>query len=185
MKILVAFDGSDCGLAAVEETARTPWPRGSLVKIFSVIPLPLPAATMPIPAGTYEELQRAWEDRSLAAITQALARFAEIAGAQTETISKAVKGDPRTAILDEAERWGADLIVLGTHGHNLIERLWLGSVSRAVVSHAKCSVQVVRRGKTRPEPPRSMRILLAIDGSGFGDVAVQQIAGRPWPAATT
>jgi nucleotide-binding universal stress UspA family protein len=186
MKILVAVDGSDCGLAAAEEAARTPWPRGSLVKILSVIPTPLPAApwAMPLTGNTYEEWPRTFEDRSLAAVTQALARFAELAGAETETMSKTVKGDPRTAILDEAERWGANLIILGTHGYNAFERLWLGSVSRAVISHAKCSVQVVRCGKPMSGQPKGRRILLAIDGSGFSDLAVQEVAGRPWPAGT-
>jgi hypothetical protein len=47
-------------------------------------------------------------------------------------------------ILDEAERWGADLIVVGSHGYRAWERFLLGSVSQAVVSHAKCSVAVVR-----------------------------------------
>ena len=47
-------------------------------------------------------------------------------------------------ILDEAERWGADLIVVGSHGRRGLKRLWLGSVSQAVVSQAKCSVEIVR-----------------------------------------
>jgi nucleotide-binding universal stress UspA family protein len=186
MKILVAVDGSACGLAAVKEAAGTPWPRGSLVKILSVMTEPGPASqwAMPLPGGTYEELQRAWENRSLAAITQALAEFAKIAGAQTETMSKIVKGNPKTAILDEAEHWGADLIILGTHGYSVLERLWLGSVSRAVIAHAKCSVQVVRCGRDQADQSKGRRILLAIDGSGFSDVAVQEIAGRPWSAGT-
>jgi nucleotide-binding universal stress UspA family protein len=47
-------------------------------------------------------------------------------------------------ILEEAERWDADLIVLGSHGYGLWQRFLLGSVSQAVVSHARCSVEVVR-----------------------------------------
>jgi nucleotide-binding universal stress UspA family protein len=185
MKILVAVDGSDCGLAAVEEAARTPWPRGSLVKLLSVIPDPPVAAPWaPMPGVTYQEWQRSFEDRSLAAITLALARFAEIAGPETETMSKTVKGDARSAILEEAEHWGADLIILGTHGYHALERLWLGSVSRAVVPHAKCSVQIVRRPKTSATGMKGFKILLAIDGSGFSDEAARQIAGRPWPPGT-
>jgi nucleotide-binding universal stress UspA family protein len=53
-------------------------------------------------------------------------------------------GSPRTVILDEAESWGANLIVVGSHGYRAWERFLLGSVSQAVVSHAKCSVEVVR-----------------------------------------
>ena len=47
-------------------------------------------------------------------------------------------------ILDVAEEWGADLIVVGSHGYRALKRFLLGSVSHSVVSHAKCSVEVVR-----------------------------------------
>jgi nucleotide-binding universal stress UspA family protein len=59
--------------------------------------------------------------------------------------SKVLPGSPRSAILEEAERWKADLIVVGSHGYGAWQRLVLGSVSQAVVLHAKCSVEVVRR----------------------------------------
>ena len=58
------------------------------------------------------------------------------------------QGDPRTVIVDEAAEWGADLIVLGSHGHTGLTRLLLGSVAQAVVAHAPCSVEVVRRRRT-------------------------------------
>ena len=61
-----------------------------------------------------------------------------------EVVSQSVPGPPRAVILDEAESWGADLIVIGSHGYGRLERLFLGSVSQSVVSHAKCSVEVVR-----------------------------------------
>jgi nucleotide-binding universal stress UspA family protein len=43
------------------------------------------------------------------------------------------------------EGWGADLVVLGSHGYGFLDRLILGSVSQFVLSHATCSVEVVRR----------------------------------------
>jgi nucleotide-binding universal stress UspA family protein len=58
------------------------------------------------------------------------------------------QGSPRSVILDEAESWGADLVVVGSHGYGAWQRFLLGSVSQAVVSHAKCSVEVVRCKRT-------------------------------------
>jgi nucleotide-binding universal stress UspA family protein len=136
---------------------------------------------MSMPTGSYQEWERIFEERSVENTAQAMARFGEIACAQTEVTTKTLKGDPRIAILDEAEHWGADLIVVGTHGYNALERLWLGSVSRAVASHAKCSVEVTRRRKVQGADGKAMRILLAVDGSEFGDAAVEEIAYRPWP----
>lgn len=52
-------------------------------------------------------------------------------------------------ILEEAEAFGADLIVVGSHGHGMLERFLLGSVSQAVALHASCSVEIVRGQKTQ------------------------------------
>ena len=55
-----------------------------------------------------------------------------------------VQGDPKSIILDDAKTWGADLIVLGSHGRKGLERFLVGSVSEAVLRHAHCSVEIVR-----------------------------------------
>jgi nucleotide-binding universal stress UspA family protein len=183
MKILLAVDGSEASLAAVEEAARTPWPTGSVVRIVSAAEFPFPTQqwAAPMPPGAYEEWERILEESSVENTARAMARFGEIAGAQTEMTAKTLKGDPKIAILDEAEHWGADLIVVGAHGYNALERLLLGSVSRAVASQAKCSVEIARRRKAQGADGKAMRILLAVDGSEFGDAAVEEIANRAWP----
>ena len=65
-------------------------------------------------------------------------------GPEATVKSDAIPGPPRVVILDEAESWGADLIVVGSNGYRAWERFLLGSVSQSIVSHAKCSVEVVR-----------------------------------------
>jgi nucleotide-binding universal stress UspA family protein len=184
MKILLAVDGSEAGFAAVEEAAKTPWPEGSVVRIISVAEAPMPIRewAAPLPPSSYEEWERFFEERSVETTAWAMARFDEIAGAQTEARAKTLRGDPKVVILDEAENWGADLIIVGTHGYSTLERLWIGSVSRAVATHAKCSVQIARpRGVRGAADEKAMKILLAVDGSDFGDATVEEIAGRPWP----
>ncbi|MBA3716005.1 MAG: universal stress protein [Pyrinomonadaceae bacterium] len=54
-------------------------------------------------------------------------------------------GDPRTVIVEEAEHWSADLIVVGARGYTGLAKFLMGSVSQAIVSGAPCSVMVVRR----------------------------------------
>lgn len=184
MKVLVAVDGSQYGLAAVDETARMPWPQDSEIKIISAIEMPTPVTvgTLPMPDNYYAEWEKALEDQATTNTTNALARFNEKGGNSVSASAKAVKGDPKTAILEEAEKWGADLIIVGTHGYNAFERFWLGSVSRHVASHAHCSVQIVRHKKNAATG--AMKILLAVDGSACGDKAVEEIAERPWPAGS-
>ena len=56
-------------------------------------------------------------------------------------------GDVREGIIDTAADWHADLIMVGSHGLNGLQRLLLGSVSEFVVRHASCSVEIVRTPK--------------------------------------
>lgn len=63
------------------------------------------------------------------------------------------KGDPREGIIDIAEEWQADWIVLGSRGHTALEQLLLGSTSDTVMQQAHCSVEIARparRGDLRP-----------------------------------
>jgi nucleotide-binding universal stress UspA family protein len=66
---------------------------------------------------------------------------------------------PVEGILDEAERFRADVIVVGWRGHGAVRRLLMGSVSRGVVRGAKCAVLVVSR------PQRVRRMVVGFDGS--------------------
>ena len=73
-------------------------------------------------------------------------RVADALKATTTSTETAVReGDPRSAIVDEADEWRADLIVVGSHGRTGVKRWLLGSVAQAIVGHAPCSVEVVRR----------------------------------------
>jgi nucleotide-binding universal stress UspA family protein len=78
--------------------------------------------------------------------TELTTRAAEKLEGKGFTVKTMVRdGDPRSVIVDEAANWSADLIVLGSHGYTGIKRFLLGSVALSVVSHAPCSVEVVRR----------------------------------------
>lgn len=53
-------------------------------------------------------------------------------------------GSPQETILKAAQEFKADLIVMGSHGRGAIPRFLLGSVSVAMITHAPCSVMIVR-----------------------------------------
>ena len=84
-------------------------------------------------------------------------------------------GRPASAIVDFAIANGSDLVVLGSHGHGLAERLNLGSIGSAVKHHVPCSVLVARG------PPTVKRVILATDGSQRSRLAVR--LGRDIAAA--
>lgn len=146
MKILLAVDGSACSERAVEEVARNPWPKGSEVKIISVLEMPVLPVMEPygVPPEYFAELEDAARKHAYSVLDAARLK---LEGGEDHTLritAEVLPGSPRQAILDEADEWGADLIVMGSHGYGSLKRFLLGSVSGAVMSHAKCSVEVVR-----------------------------------------
>jgi len=146
MKILLAIDGSPCSDAAVEEVGRRPWPEGTFIKVLTTYELPMPptAETWALPLNYFDEMDVALGKQAQNIVSSALKKLQPKVNKNLSLDGSVLPGPPRTVILDEAERWGADLIVVGSHGYRAWERFLLGSVSQAVVSHAKCSVEVVR-----------------------------------------
>ncbi len=59
--------------------------------------------------------------------------------------TKIVKGSPGREIVEEAERWDADLIIMGSHGYGFWKRAYLGSTSDKVIHYAPCSVLIIRK----------------------------------------
>jgi len=150
MKILLAIDGSTYSDAAVDEIARRPWPADSEVKIISVVEPTFEPGTEPwaLPPDYFDEIEKAEHDRALANVEGALSKLRVGADKSLKLTTSVLTGMPKRLILDEAEAWGADLIVVGSHGYGAWERFLLGSISNAVATHAKCSVEIVRRTKS-------------------------------------
>ena len=131
-KILVAYDGSDSAKRALAEAAKIA--DGSTVSVVSVAePLPrfgrAPAMLVP------EEVEEREHE-----LDEAGAILAK-AGIKATMVER--KGDPAARIVDEAEREGADLIVMGTRGLSSSKRFVLGSVGDEVLRRARCKVLVV------------------------------------------
>jgi len=146
MKILIATDGSKYGTAALEQgcliAEHMPMSEIMLVTAYE---LPGPIAAEPyISAPIYT--QEIVENLSTAAESVlASARRTVIRNCPAVPVNVLeVRGSAGAAIVDAAIEWGADLIVVGSHGHGFWGRTLLGSVSDEVVHHAPCSVMVVR-----------------------------------------
>jgi len=147
MKIILATDGSQFSEIAIGEVASRPWPAGSELRVISVIEPPLLPSTdtWAMPEGFYEDMASAAENDANSAINKAEEMLRDGETRDFVITTTLVKGHPRQAILEEAEAWGADLIVLGSHGYRGLTRLLLGSVAQAVAAHAQCSVEIVRK----------------------------------------
>jgi nucleotide-binding universal stress UspA family protein len=130
--------------------ANRPWPADSALRIISVAET-LPLEVLSLPPRYRDDIERAARHRAETIVERAIARLRE-SDARILPISSTIFIDsPKDAIVEEAERWGADLIVVGSHGYRGPERTLLGSVSQAVATQAKCSVEIARRRRQPSE----------------------------------
>jgi nucleotide-binding universal stress UspA family protein len=139
MKVLIAIDGSAYSQATVKELIGRPWPLHTEVRIISVAH----PTMMILLSGDVQLLKDEQEraSRDVAKVAEEIAKKAP----GLEVSTQVLEGSPKKMIVEEAERWGADLILVGSHGHGPAERFLLGSVAQAVAVHAPCSVEIVRR----------------------------------------
>jgi nucleotide-binding universal stress UspA family protein len=174
MKVLLAIDPSGVSQNVLTVAVERPWPPGTS---FCVIHVVDPAAFGRF-AGLIEEAERS-------ARTLVKAAADRVARSRHATTSEVLIGFPRKAIAEYAKEWGADFIMVGSHGHGALTRFLLGSVALAVLRTSHCSVEVVRaEPKGLPGSSHAMKILLATDGSAGSQAAVKSLVGRPWPSGS-
>ena len=193
MKLLIAYDGSECAESALDELTHAGLPTKGEALVMTVAEVWLP----PPPPSAYEivELAAAAKgplglERKYMAGSQAVKdadAMAEKAAARFKSNfpdwkvkHEAVWGSPTWELFSRAEEWKADLIVVGSHGRSALGRLFLGSISQWLLNEARCSVRVARAHKDEPDFP--VRIVVGVDGSRNAKAALDQITARHWPA---
>lgn len=149
MKILIATDGSEFSRAAIERGCGMLRADSSVeFRIISVYEQIVPMAAEPfaISAQYFQEMMEVARKQCVSFVEDAKQSVISAVGDAEVAIDTEVRlGAPVTVIIDEATDWGADLILLGSHGRGFWGRLTLGSVSDAVMHHAPCSVMIARK----------------------------------------
>jgi nucleotide-binding universal stress UspA family protein len=164
-RVLVATDGSEHARAAIATAVSFPWPAHTKVRVVaarrtraeyrrSILLSALDRGADAAAETARRSLSRRWPDVAVAVVDKV----------------------PVKGILEQAEKFAADVIVIGWRGHGALRRLLMGSVSRAVVRGARCSVLVVRRRV------RVRRIVVGLDGSAMAKRAVAVVEGLLPPA---
>lgn len=147
MKVMLAVDDSDHSEYALESVVKRPWAPGTQFLVFMV-------------CEPYHPDFAGWDEHAVEQAKQYARRLETTANAYVEKCANRIKeavpdcsveseviesGRIKETIIQRASTWSAELIVMGSHGRTGLERFLLGSVSQAVVSHAPCSVEIVKR----------------------------------------
>jgi nucleotide-binding universal stress UspA family protein len=145
MKVLLAIDGSDASMSAVAATAALAMPPGTSIEVVSVVPDSFAPEGSPWP-NVIRVDPPTDRDRILDDVEMRLMSIADRVRVGDRIVHvNVLRGRPATEIVLEAERWAADLIVMGARGLTATRRRRIGSVSSEVVDHAPCPVLVARR----------------------------------------
>jgi nucleotide-binding universal stress UspA family protein len=172
MNILITLDSSPTAQAALEAALARRWPPATEFRVLTV--LPQKAKWTNNQEGTRSSVPNAYTLVDDAANKVEARNPDSIATAQFD------EGDPAKCILKYAREWPADLIIVGSHDRSLMERMFMGSVSRAVFQDADCSVLIARK----VEPSQVYRVLVPIDDSFNSQIAVDTLLASRWPENT-
>jgi nucleotide-binding universal stress UspA family protein len=142
MKILLAVDDSKYSEAAAQAVVRQMRPEAAEVCVFHVV---VPLLLIPYGyMGQVETLEAAQQERLKEGKELAERTAQQLRSAGFQAYAATEEGEPKTAVLEKAARWAADMIFMGSHGRKGVDRFLLGSASEAVLRHAHCSVEIVR-----------------------------------------
>lgn len=194
MKILIAYDGSDCASDALEDLKFAGLPASTEAIILTVSETWLPSSRPE--AESFAELNDddpkwPWRKTALKIIAEserlALEAWERLRAdfPTWRVLHETTSGYPEWAVVGMANKLSPDLIVVGSQGRSSAGRLVLGSVSMKALSEARGSVRVARLSASRKGGNRSpVRIIAGVDGSIDSWLAIDTIARREWQAGT-
>jgi len=173
MKVIVAYDGSECADAALDDLWNAGLPGDTQFKVLSVMERWLP------PPSEFEVVEHVDHNDEYRILAMRAATRLRSMYPDCEVDVELGAGSPATAIIERADKWKPDLIVVGSHGRTALGRFFFGSVSQKVSHEAHCSTRV-SRGRVK-EPGAPVRLMVAVDGSKGAEVAARSAASRKWP----
>lgn len=190
MKVLIGYDGSEHSDAAIDDLRLAGLPRDCEVMIASIGDLLMSSPDLTevlsqtlMPARVEAGIKRAQShaEQVTQEATEAARRAKELVTdlfPEWNVRSEVLIGTPAWVLIDLADKWGADLVVVGSQGKSGLQRLFLGSVSKRVVTDAHVSVRVARPSVGAATP----RLLVCVDGSPAAEQAIYTVGKRVWPA---
>jgi nucleotide-binding universal stress UspA family protein len=160
MKVIIAVDESDQGKMLVRDVAQRTWKVGTEIMLLNVMELPAFERLAEWNAELRTQLKAKVKATSEDLLEYAATYLRENLASGCAVQKRSESGTPEEAIVTVAADWGADLIILGSHGRRGLAKLFLGSVAEAVAVHAPCSVEIVRREQVQEKRQKRKRALV-------------------------
>ena len=162
MKVLIAIDSSESSETVIAAMEARRWPGDTEAIVLNVVDI-IGSGSGVMDVGSIIEMERENAGRLVEAAAERL-------GATTLNVrGEVIDGMARNAIPFYAKEWGADFIIMGSHGHSGLVRFLLGSVAKQVLRSAPCSVEIVRartdeEGFVAERRDAGLMVMLATDG---------------------
>jgi nucleotide-binding universal stress UspA family protein len=192
IKLLIAYDGSSSADTALDDLSRAGLPAEADAIVICVADIFMPRVASSEgydPKAALMSYGSSAVERRREQVSQALEEARSWATNAREHLLKhfptwevrteARGHSPAWAIVQKADEWRPDLIVLGSHNRSALGRLFLGSVSQAVLTETRCSVRIARGSLAREPSP--VQILIGVDGSPGAALALARVTKRAWP----
>ncbi len=180
MKVLLATDGSQVAEEAAWLLSHLPHTEKLELTVLSVCYVKELHGSLAVVDWVKECVEK--EKQRARQVCDQVAKMFEGANCAIEVV--VADGHVGTSIIQEASARNVELIVLGSTGHSMLERMLLGSVSDFVVTHAACSVLVVRQTGIRNRHNGAIKVCIACDGSDACQFALSQLSRFEWKART-
>lgn len=170
MRVLVATDGSEPAVIGCELARDVTTRSGGLIRFVAVLP-PTPelfGGPWPVAAALDPEVV---EREAIEQLESVLRAEVDRTPAEIQPTSVLRRGSAAREIVAAAADWSADVIVVGSRGHNALATLLLGSVAEEVIDRSPVPVLVARL-------PRLVRMVVGVDGSAAADAAVDFVTAH-------
>jgi nucleotide-binding universal stress UspA family protein len=136
-RILIAIEGRTDGRKICDWLIRHPFRAAVDAMLLTAVPI------LPVLEATPPAAFASWSEQAVRQAEEQARAFAQELPAQRfNTTSRVTKGDPAPVISEASKDF--DLVVVGSHGREGLDRFLLGSVSHAIVHQVACPVLVVR-----------------------------------------
>lgn len=165
MKVLIAVDGSEHSDYALSDLANAIWSEDTEFKLVTVAD---DGFGHPIPSQA---------DGAQKLLEEAASKLQKDLPSGCKISGEILHGEPRNELVHYAEKWTADLIIVGSRGRKGLTRMLLGSVSHAVLMAAPCAVKISRKAKVDGE---NRKVIIALDDSSMSERLVERICSRRW-----